>query len=150
MTETAGAMRELARASVEVVPARRLDALREILDTVDRAASEGAEWFDVKLAVEEACTNLIDHGYGAKGGPIDLVIRADDSRIVVSIRDRAEPFSPDDAPPPDLTSEWTGREIGGLGWHLIKRLMDGLSYEPSLAAGNELTLVKRRTRSQEA
>ena len=145
-----GSMRELARASVEVVPSRRLDALREILDTVERAASGGPEWFDVKLAVEEACTNVIEHGYGEQGGPIDLVIRGDDDEIVVSIRDRAQPFSPDDAPPPDLTSDWADREIGGLGWHLIKRLMDRLAYEPSLATGNELTLVKRRTRAQEA
>ena len=150
MNGTAGSMRELARASVTVVPERRLDALREILETVDRASGDGAECFDVKLAVEEACTNLIDHGYGEAGGPIDLVIRADEEEIVVSIRDRARPFPPEDAPPPDLTSEWNEREIGGLGWHLIKRLMDRLTYEPSPAAGNELILAKRRTRSQEA
>lgn len=150
MTEASGSLRELARATFDVVPTRRLDALREVLETVDRASTGGSDWLDVKLAVEEACTNLIDHGYGDDGGPIDLLIRADDTQIVVSIRDRARPFSPDDAPPPDLTSDWADREIGGLGWHLIKRLMDGLSYEPSAEAGNELTLVKRRTRAEEA
>ena len=106
MSESAPALRELARTSVEVDPAHRLDALRTILDTVDRVSADGGEWFAVKLAIEEACTNLIDHGYGEQGGPIDLVIRASDEAIVVSIRDRAQPFAPDDAPPPDLTSDW--------------------------------------------
>ena len=145
---TAPALRDLGSSSVQLIPDRRRDALREILETVDRAtegAGGGPEWFDVKLAVEEVCTNIIEHGYGpGGGGPIELSLKADDQRIVVSISDRARPFSPDDAPAPDLTSDWTMREAGGVGWHLIKQLMDTLEYESSPVLGNRLTLVKRR------
>lgn len=146
-------LRELGRSSVQSIPERKHDVLRQILDAVDRVTAVeggGPEWFDVKVAVEEVCTNIIEHGYGAGGGPIDVLLRGDDDVIVVSIRDRAAPFRPDDAPPPDLTSDWTERTAGGLGWHLIRQLMDRLEYESSVTAGNELTLVKRRMNSKEA
>jgi serine/threonine-protein kinase RsbW len=147
------ALRDLGSSSVELMPHGSRDALREILAVVDRVKAEegnGAEWFDVKLAVEEACTNIIEHGYGPTGGgPIELSLKADDERIVVAICDQARPFTPDEAPAPDLTSDWDVRSPGGLGWHLIKQLMDVLEYESSPQGGNRLTLIKRRSSTQE-
>ena len=57
------------------VPGRVAD-LPDVLAFIE-AACEGAGvrpelWFDLQLAVEEACTNVIEHAYGGKGG--DLVI----------------------------------------------------------------------------
>lgn len=136
---------------VDFVPERKLDALRDILAVVDDAKASsggGPEWFDIKLAVEEACTNIMEHGYGAAPGPIELALRADDQQIVVSIRDVAVPFAPGEAPPPDLLSEVEDRQPGGLGWHLIQQLMDGIEYESDVESGNHLTLIKRRNRPE--
>jgi serine/threonine-protein kinase RsbW len=61
----------------------------------------------------------------------------------VTIVDLARPFSPSQIPPPDLTSPWEERQVGGLGWHLIQEMMDEVTYHPNQQAGNRLTLRKR-------
>jgi serine/threonine-protein kinase RsbW len=147
MIDPVETLREVGRSSISFVPEKKRDAIREILQTVDAAASNaggGTDWFDVKLAVEEVCMNLVDHGYGPAGGPIDVRLLAGEEAIVVTIRDQATPFPPENAPTPDLTSGWEERPVGGLGWHLIRKLMDSIEYESSPADGNRLTLVKRR------
>ena len=129
----------------------RPEHLPELLDFVrDACARAGAEapvGFALRLAVEEVCTNLMRHGYaGRDAGPIELSVGADPERIVVTIVDHSPPFSPDDAPAPDLVSGAEERRIGGLGWHLVKSVVDEIRYEPGgVETGNRLTLVKRRS-----
>jgi serine/threonine-protein kinase RsbW len=147
MIDPVETLREVGRSSISFVPENKRDAIRAILQMVDAAASSsggGTDWFDVKLAVEEVCMNLVDHGYGPAGGPIDVRLLAGEEAIVVTIRDEAKPFPPEKAPMPDLASGWEDRPVGGLGWHLIRKLMDSIEYESSPADGNRLTLVKRR------
>lgn len=67
----------------------------------------------------------------------------DGDDIVVTITDRAPPFDPKDAPVPKLHVPATERRPGGLGWHLIRTLVDRMEYEPDEQRGNRLTLVKR-------
>ena len=100
----------------------------------------------VVLAVDEACTNVIEHGYaGVDGGVVGLRCEVADGEVRVTVRDTGRPFDPDDAPPPDLVSGWEDRPIGGLGWHLIRGMVDDVRYRAD-ETGNELTLVKRLTR----
>jgi anti-sigma regulatory factor (Ser/Thr protein kinase) len=61
----------------------------------------------------------------------------------VTITDRAPPFDPKDAPMPRLDAPANERRPGGLGWHLIRELVDRIDYESDEARGNRLTLVKR-------
>ena len=89
----------------------------------------------MRLAGEEACSNIINHAYrGTEPGPILLDVRCDDAQVVLLIEDRAPVFKPADAPPPDLTGDWEQRREGGLGWHLIKSpattfdVFGGLAY----------------------
>lgn len=112
--------------------------------TCSRLAPDESVVFAVRLAVEEICTNLVQHGYrGAAPGPISIDLRREDAAIVITISDRGRPFHPDSAPPPDLTSDLQQRRPGGLGVHLIKCFIDELSYEADARDGNRLTLVKR-------
>jgi serine/threonine-protein kinase RsbW len=100
--------------------------------------------FAVRLAGEEACTNVITHGYrGAAPGPISLAFRCDGSQVVLQVEDRAPFFSPADAPPPDLSADWENRQEGGLGWHLIGEVMDEVRHEPLAGGGNRLEMIKR-------
>ena len=99
--------------------------------------------FAVRLAAEEACTNVIRHGYvGGTPGPVAVAIERDATRVVVTIEDRGTPFDPADAPPPPLDAPADERPLGGLGWHLIRQVMDEVHHAHDARAGNRLTLVK--------
>jgi serine/threonine-protein kinase RsbW len=103
--------------------------------------------FDLKLAVDEACSNLIVHGYkGREPGPIAVAFALDGDEIVITITDHAPPFRPEDAPVPLLDVPAIERRPGGLGWHLIKQIADRLDYESDPKTGNRLTMVKKVVR----
>ena len=73
-------------------------------------------------------------------------MRDEREKVTIVIRDRAPPFDPAGAPSPDLTSDAEHRPSGGLGWYLVKKMMDEIDYAPGTPSGNVLTLVKRKAR----
>lgn len=98
--------------------------------------------FDLKLAVDEACTNVITHGYeGMDPGSIILSFRIESDRILVQITDFGRVFEPADAPKPDVEAALEDRPLGGLGLYLIYQLMDNIDYEAT-EDGNTLTFTK--------
>jgi anti-sigma regulatory factor (Ser/Thr protein kinase) len=98
--------------------------------------------FDLKLAVDEACTNIIEHGYkGMDPGSIILAFRIESDRILVQITDIGHIFEPADAPKPDVEAALEDRELGGLGLYLIYQTMDNIDYQAS-DDGNTLTFTK--------
>jgi serine/threonine-protein kinase RsbW len=116
-----------------------------------RAGADESTCFDVKLAVDEACSNLVMHGYaGREPGPIRVSFALDRDEIVVTILDRAPPFDPTDAPIPNLNAPAGERRPGGLGWHIIRQIMDRIAYEADAKNGNRLTLAKRFVPRQNA
>lgn len=122
-------------------------SLAAILGFVDRACSRfgvsGSLAFDVKLAVEEVCTNVIQHAYGSEEpGPLDLSIADRPDRIEIVVRDRAGAFDPTSVAASDVTSAWDEREAGGLGLHLVRNVVDEMHYTKSEDGFNSLTLVK--------
>jgi anti-sigma regulatory factor (Ser/Thr protein kinase) len=91
------------------------------------------------------CTNIVLHGYGAgEPGPITVEVDRADDGARVTITDEGRAFDPADAPVPDLAAPWEEREAGGLGWHLVRQVVDELRYERR-AGANLVTLVKRAT-----
>jgi serine/threonine-protein kinase RsbW len=100
---------------------------------------------DLKLAVDEACTNIIQHGYkGMDPGSIILSFRIEAKRILVQITDFGHIFEPADVPQPDIKAALEDREIGGLGLYLIYQTMDDIDYQAS-QEGNVLTFTKNLT-----
>ena len=98
--------------------------------------------FDLKLAVDEACTNIIEHGYkGMDPGSIILSFRIESDRILVQITDFGHIFEPAEAPKPDVEAALEDRPLGGLGLYLIYQTMDNIDYESS-EEGNTLTFTK--------
>jgi serine/threonine-protein kinase RsbW len=117
---------------------------RFIEDACRRVGVEESVCFDLKLVVDEACSNLIVHGYeGRDPGPIGVSFERDGDELVITITDHAPPFDPTDAPAPKLDVPASERRPGGLGWHLIRELVDRIAYEPDSENGNRLTLAKR-------
>ncbi len=109
------------------------------------AGMDNRECYAVKLAVDEACSNIIEHAYsGKEGEEIEITCDTADTGLTVIIRDHGRSFEPASIPIPDLNAELKDRKVGGLGFYLIKQLMDEVRFERMGEAGNVLTMVKRR------
>lgn len=127
-----------------------LEHLPAVLAALDEAAARAGLdddlLFSLHLAVEEACANVIQHGYGAhaEAGPLTLRVEIDPRRVAVTLIDEAPPFAPADAPLPTLEGAAEDRPLGGVGWHLIRQMMDEIHHESGPGRGNRLTLIKRR------
>jgi serine/threonine-protein kinase RsbW len=137
---------------LRIAHAATRDNLGLFLDFIDHActriAADADTRFALRLAVEEVCTNLIQHGHADRDpGPIEIAAQRGHDRVTLTIRDHGRPFDPARAPPPDLTSDAESRQTGGLGWHLVKQLMDEIHYSADAQGGNLLTLVKRTATS---
>ena len=101
------------------------------------------EILDTQLAVEEAITNVINHGYKKTGGEIVVSSRINPERIEVQIMDNAPRFNPLSVPEPELDSAIEDRNIGGLGIFLIRQIMDEVSYRYENGK-NIFVLTKKR------
>ena len=99
---------------------------------------------DTQLAVEEAITNVIVHGYKKPGGEVSITCHISSDCLEVEIADTAPRFDPLSIPEPNIESSIDQRSIGGLGVFLIRQVMDGVSYRYENGK-NILVLTKRRT-----
>ena len=127
-----------------------LDPMREfVCQAAEDAGMDEGESYKIQLAMDEACSNIIEHG-GEEVGEEQLEITCTDAddRLMIMIRDHGEPFDPTSAPAPDLVADIKHRKIGGLGIFLMRRLMDEIRYEQLGEAGNVLTLIKYRKRGE--
>ncbi len=85
--------------------------------------------FQINLALEEMVTNIINYGYKEKSShTITLSFILHGNVIIIQIEDDGRAFNPLTAPEPDTTEPAEKRKIGGLGIHLVKELMDTVTY----------------------
>jgi serine/threonine-protein kinase RsbW len=95
------------------------------------------------MAVDEACTNIIEHAYGGEGrGDIECTCQIDSDGLTVRLCDHGRPFDPSSVPEPDINAGLEERREGGLGLFLIRKLMDEVHFEFTPESGNVLTMVK--------
>ena len=73
---------------------------------------------------------------------IDVVLSTDGERFIVSVTDEGVEFDPFARKEPEVNTSLEEREIGGLGIHLIRNLMDDYSYR-RVGGKNVTTLMKR-------
>ena len=99
--------------------------------------------FGMVLAVDEAATNVIVHGYRGRPGGIDVEVRREQEFAVVTVRDNAPPFNPESIPMPDVTVPLEQRKPGGLGIFLIRQFAEQIIHRTTPMGGNELILMKR-------
>lgn len=94
---------------------------------------------NITLAVDEACSNIIKHAYcGATDQLIEVLIQLHPDRLEVLLQDYGKKVN---------VRQIKSRELddvrpGGLGVHLIKSVMDIVSYENCSKNCNQLQLVK--------
>jgi len=100
--------------------------------------------YQVEMAVDEACSNIIEHAYGDKDGEISLSCRSSEDGLTVILRDTGKPFDPKTVAQPNLDAELEERESHGLGLFFIYEWMDQVHYDYKPGVGNILTMLKRR------
>jgi serine/threonine-protein kinase RsbW len=99
--------------------------------------------YELELAVDEACTNIVRHAYGGKGGEIEVTVEPREDGACVTLRDWGKSFDPDLVPTPDVTAPLEERDPGGLGLFLIRSMVDDVHFEFDAELGNTLTMVKK-------
>jgi serine/threonine-protein kinase RsbW len=121
--------------------------IRSFVDDVCSQAKLSDETsYDIKLAVDEVCMNIIEHGYaGMDPGSIIVSLQYGARKLVVRITDFGHPFEPSEPPEPDAERTLSG-EPGGFGLYFIYRSVDSVTYQAT-ESGNTLTLVKNLARS---
>lgn len=101
--------------------------------------------YSIEMAVDEACSNIIEHGYGGEGkGKIRCTCSVDDVNLTITLQDTGQTFNPSVIPSPNLSDNIDEREAHGLGLYFIRKWMDEVSFEHD-GANNILTMVKRKS-----
>ena len=126
-----------------------LKNLEEISDYVTDYAKQAGlnetQVYAVQLAVDEASTNIIEHGYGQEcPSRIDITCDVQEDGLKVVIYDDAEPFNPETVSEPEINVPLDEIKPRGLGIFLMRQMMDEVNYQSSSDTGNTLTMVKHR------
>lgn len=115
-----------------------------IVDAMRAFGLNDRKSFEVQLAVDEACANIMHYAYSEAGGVIELSCERRNDAVRVIIKDHGKPFDPTAVPPPDLDADVEDRAVGGLGIYFMRRMMDEVSHKFQNGQ-NVLTMVKRKT-----
>lgn len=132
----------------EITLPAKMSSLRQVRDFIDQIGKKYKFTEKIinsfKLVVDEACTNIIRHGYlDIKDGQITIraVIRR--LSLTIIIIDQGKSFDPRQIKSPDLQRYIQIGKKGGLGIFMMRKLMDDIQYTVT-SRGNELRLTKTR------
>jgi serine/threonine-protein kinase RsbW len=100
--------------------------------------------FHVQMAVDEACSNVIEHAYqGQDKGDITLCCDCNGEEWIIAIYDTGRSFDPSLVPEPNLNANLDDIKTGGLGLYFMRQLMDEVEFSFDQERGNKLLMVKR-------
>ena len=98
---------------------------------------------ELNMVFDELLNNVVSYAYqDDKEHEIGVRVEMAGERLLVSIADDGIPFNPFDAETPDTAHALEDRTIGGLGIHLVLKVMDKVAYQRRTDK-NVLTLVKK-------
>ncbi len=112
-----GALPEV-RLLLPALPANVALVRQALAGLTDALGVEPARAADMKIALTEACTNVVVHAYGERSGPLEVTMVVEHGRLVLGVRDRGGGLHP-----------LPGRDEGaplGFGLALIASLSDEL------------------------
>ncbi len=116
-----------------------------VAEAAKQAELDDKSIYQVQLAVDEACSNIIDHAYGGENrGDIECSVLVSDEGLTVILRDSGKPFYPEDVPKPRLDAPLEQLKSRGVGFYLMQKMMDEISYERTSESSNVLVMVKRK------
>lgn len=120
-------------ARAEIVIKNQLDDLARAVHLLDQFAATHSVSSDVlaelQIALDEVLANIIHHAYADKAvHDIHIEFRALRDAIEMQVEDDGLPFDPLSLASPDTAASVGTRQIGGLGIHLVRRLMSEVAY----------------------
>jgi sigma-B regulation protein RsbU (phosphoserine phosphatase) len=96
----------------------------------------------VSIVLDELLNNIVNYAYQDEGEhEIEVEIELSGKRLVITIADDGMPFNPFARKIPDTSADIDDREIGGLGIHLVRSVMDEYDYQRHIDK-NVVRLVK--------
>ncbi len=122
----------------------RLDELSRVTEEAvqfveQRGVGERAVYL-VNLAIEEMVTNILKYGYDDTAvHEILLRLEIQPGAVRLMLEDDGHEFNPVTAPEPDINQPAEDRVPGGLGIHLVRKLVERMDYERS-GGQNRLTV----------
>ena len=129
---------------------RTFKSLESIFELTERFFShesiDRSHLFPVSFAVEELFTNMVKYNGDGQGEILLSMERSDDTLVVCLTDFDSEPFDVTRAPSPDVDAPVAERPIGGLGLHLLRRMVDDIDYEH---ADGETRITIRRSLARE-
>ncbi|MGE5125484.1 MAG: ATP-binding protein [Betaproteobacteria bacterium] len=126
----------------------RTEFLAVVRDVTRRMAElagfDAVQAEQLALAVDEASTNVIEHAYaGAQDRSYELCFDDRGAELRIDVVDDGATVDPRSMPTVDLERYATERRTGGLGIHLMGRIMDSVTFRRA-ARRNVCCLVKRK------
>ncbi|MCY2975806.1 MAG: ATP-binding protein [Planctomycetota bacterium] len=116
------------------------EQIESLMTELEKASWDGRDLFHVRMAVEEAVVNSIEHGNKRDTSKIvQLDFRVSPELCYIDIIDQGEGFDPDALR--DCTDEEFVDKPRGRGVMLIKELMSEAVYNEK---GNRLTMIRKR------
>jgi serine/threonine-protein kinase RsbW len=98
--------------------------------------------FEINLALDELFTNIISYGFSDEDEhTIKVTITPQNDEICLCIEDDGIPFNPIEFDTPDVACSVENCKVGGLGIHIMRKLMDDICYQ-RCGDKNILTLKK--------
>jgi sigma-B regulation protein RsbU (phosphoserine phosphatase) len=104
----------------------------------------------VSIALDELLNNIVSYGFESSGEheiEVQLDVRANWLRV--RLEDEGVPFNPFGLAPPDTSASIEEREIGGLGIHFVRNMMDEVRYQ-RLAERNVVEIGIRLEKAEES
>lgn len=122
--------------------------LAEVRDFVAKHASDFGfkkqDVADIRLAVDEAYTNIIKHAYkNDKHKSVDIELGYNSKEFWISLLDTGDAFDPHNYSKPDVRKKIKEKKRGGVGVYLIKKLMDDVEYQTQ-GSVNEIRMTKKK------
>ncbi|MBX3486267.1 ATP-binding protein [Phenylobacterium sp.] len=106
------------------------EALPALLDDIESGLTArgvpAAAIAAVNVALDEVVTNAFGHGGATR---VEVAARVAEGRVTVDVGDDGPAFDPTCAPEPDTAASVEHRHVGGLGIHMVMKLMDEVAYE---------------------
>lgn len=130
MVEVTAQMMPESRISINAVIQEIERACLFVSEVARGAGMDDEAVYRCYLAVEEVCTNIIEHGYRYKGDghQIEVVCRRSQHWFTIIIMDDAQPFNPLTLADPDPSAPLSERPFGGWGIYFVKKYMDRVDY----------------------
>ncbi len=114
-----------------------------VVEHAKRAGMKEKEIGKIRIAVYEACLNVIEHAYHSNPEHwIEVTVHYNVERFVIVILDRGLSFEMNLQKDYDVQEAVEARRTGGFGMHIIKRAVDHVDYYPDMVKGNRLVLMK--------